>query len=122
MPKRVRITGTGTVISDKRKPSKKSTALVVVGKERHRLSLADVGALVLKDAEETVRQQIQENITRIAEHVIGRIQYWKKQLDQNTFMLAEFERKRAAILQGEFSVNKFDGTVTFHDQSLEKLG
>lgn len=96
--------------------------IIVAGRKRHELTLADVGALVLRDAEDTVRQQIQQTITRQAEHVLGRIQYWRGQIDKDKHMLAEFERKRKAIEAGEFQVNKYDGTVTFNDHSLETLG
>jgi hypothetical protein len=118
----LRVTGMGTVVSNRSKKLKMSTALVKVGKKTHHLTLADVGALVMRDAEATVRQQIQENILRIAEHVIGRIQYWQGQIDKAKFTLNEFQRKANAIEAGEFTVNKFDGTVTFNDPTLERLG
>ena len=104
----------------KKKATSKSTALVPV--KRDQLTLADIGSIVLRDAEETVRQQIQATIIRQAEAVIGRIMYWKKHIEESQFWLSEFERKQEAIQKGQFTVNKWDGTVTFNDPTLQNLG
>ena len=101
-----------------KKKVKQSTSLV----KKVDFTLADIGAIVLRDAEETVRLQITNTIRSQAEAVLGRILYFKKKIEEDKFYLSEFERKAKAIQDGEFSVNKYDGSIAFNDPTLEKLG
>lgn len=106
--------------------SKKRNALVHKPKtlpvRKKDFTLADLGALVLSDAEKRVQEQIQNTVTNIAEHVVSRIRYWQKEEEKCQHFIAEFRRKAAALEKGEFTVNKWDGTVTFNDHTLETLG
>lgn len=104
----------------KKKAAVKNDALAVV--KPGQLSLSDIGKIVLRDADNAVQDQVARTIRNIAEHVISRQRYYMKTIEENQHMLAEFKRKQKAIADGEFTVNKFDGTVKFNDDTLERLG
>lgn len=117
----LRVDGTGKVTMKKTKQKLLTSGPTITVKGKRELTLADVGALVMREADETIRAQIQDTILHIGEGVAGRIHYWEGQIEAAKFMLQEFQRKRAAIEAGEFQVNRHTGAVTFNDESLEKL-
>jgi hypothetical protein len=94
---------------------KKTDAIVV------RRRVAELGKLILADAEENVRKQVQQTVTNLAEHVIGRILYFEGKIEEDKRWLAMFKHKRKAIEDGEFTVSR-TGTITFKDDTLERLG